>query len=198
MEEFNLTITLTEPLLGTAPKSKTIYGDYVGSKAPDVGLSEEELETVEDIEEKGWTGFHQVDGEPILYDYVLKGFFKSACYFLRQVPKSKSKGIRAYKKWIDGLSFVFPRRMALVLPEGGEMGVMERPLRAHGPKGERVALARSDTCPVGTTLTCTVKLLAGITEEHLREWLDYGQFLGLGQWRSGGWGRFTYEMEEVE
>jgi hypothetical protein len=26
------------------------------------------------------------------------------------------------------------------------------------------------------------------------DWLEYGEFRGLGQWRNSGMGRFTYEL----
>lgn len=33
-------------------------------------------------------------------------------------------------------------------------------------------------------------------EKYVREWLDYGVFSGIGQWRNSGKGRFTYEILE--
>lgn len=60
-----------------------------------------------------------------------------------------------------------------------------------------MTLARSDTCPSGTTLEFTVMVLGQVSEALLIEWLDYGALLGLGQWRSGGWGVFTYQMQHL-
>lgn len=195
MDTYKVRITFTEPILGTVPKDPEVYAGYIASKAAltDEQLAEE-LATVDKVEEKGWTGFHMLDGSPILYDYVPKGFFKSACGALRRVKDTRSAKVRAYKKIIDGLVFVTPRRVPLLLPTGGQIGVLERPLRAQTAQGERVALARSDTCPPGTTLEFTITVLGQVKEPLLREWLDYGALLGLGQWRSGGYGRFTYEM----
>ena len=34
----------------------------------------------------------------------------------------------------------------------------------------------------------------GVPREAVIEWLDYGKRRGLGQWRNGGWGAFTYEL----
>lgn len=185
----------TEPILGTVPKDKAVYESYIASKTElvDEALTEE-LATVPVSEEKGWTGFHEVDGQPILYDYVVKGFFKDACSMLRRVKGTKSAKVRAYKKIIDGLIFVEPRRIPFNL-NGGEMDVLERPLRAHTAQGERVSLARSDTVPAGATLEFTITILGEVSEDLLREWLDYGRLRGLGQWRNSGWGRFEYEME---
>lgn len=200
MKKYRVKLTLTEPLLGAVPKDPEIYKTYVAGQAAlnDEELAEE-LATVEKVEEKGWTGFHKLkDGTSILYDYVIKGFCKDACGMLRRVKGTESIKIRAYRKEIDGLLFVTPRRIPLVLPEGGQLGTLERPLRGGGPQGERVTLARSDTCPEGTTLEFEVAILGGaITEELLYEWLDYGQYRGLGQWRNASYGRFDYEIKAL-
>lgn len=193
MDQYTVRITLAEDMLGTVAMNKELYGDYIATKAPQVENGDEELATVEELTEKGTTGFHRLAGKPILYDYVLKGFFKSACGFMRDVKGSESGKLKNYKKRIDGLVFVTPRRITITL--GGAMGINERPLRAHTAQGERVALARSETVPAGSCIEFTIRVLGGpITEELLREWLDYGANMGLGQWRSGGWGAFTYEM----
>jgi hypothetical protein len=194
MEKYQVVLKFTQPILGTIPKDPDIYEAYIASKAAlnDTELAEE-LATVEKIEEKGWTGFHTLDGAPILYDYVIKGFFKDACGMLRRVKGTQSIKPKAYKKIIDGLVFIEPRQIPLNL-NGGEMGINERPLRAQTAQGERVSLARSDTCPVGTTIEFTVVVMGGVSEELLREWLDYGAYRGLGQWRNGGWGTFEYEI----
>jgi hypothetical protein len=198
VERFTVTLTFTEPVLGTVPKDKEVYASYIASKAPEDKNVDDELDTVPDADEEGgWTGFHEdKDGRPLIMDYVIKGFFKDACGMLRRVKGTRSAKLRAYKKEIDGLIFIEPRRIPLDLPAGEEMGVLERPLRASTPQGERVALARSDTCPVGTELVFTLILLGGnISIATLEEWLDYGQLRGIGQWRNASWGRFKYEME---
>lgn len=198
MKTYKIRLEFTQPLLGTVPKNEDIYRDFVASKAAlnDDELAEE-LETVEHIEESGWTGFHLENGQPILYDYVIKGFFKDACSMLRRVTGTESKKMRAYKKIIDGLIFPKPRKISFVLPEGAEMGIIERPLRASTPQGERIALVRSDTVPEGTKLEFELQILGQVSEKLLREWLDYGAVRGLGQWRNAGWGTFIYELEEA-
>lgn len=195
MDKYKVKLTFIEPLLGTVTKDPDIYAAYIASKAAltDEELAEE-LATVEKVEEKGWTGFHLLDGKPILYNYVIKGFFKDACGMLRRASGTKSSKVRAYKKIIDGLVFVKPRRMPLVL--NGELGVLERPLRAQTAQGERIALARSDTAPPGTTLEFELEILGQVSEAQLREWLDYGALRGLGQWRNASYGAFKYELEK--
>ena len=85
------------------------------------------------------------------------------------------------------------RRIPLTLPEGGEIGICERPLRAQTMQGERVALAKSESVPAGTTFAITVTMLNPDLEDVVREWLDYGALRGIGQWRNSGMGRIKWE-----
>ena len=197
MDKYDITLTLTESMLGTVPKDPEIYAGYIAQRAAltDEELAEE-LATVEKVEEKGWTGFHTIDSKPLIYDYVIKGFFKDACGMLRRVGDTKSAKLTAYKKSIDGLVFATPRRITINLNDGA-MGTLERPLRTSGPQGDRVALARSDTVPAGSTLAFTVAVLGVIKRPLLCEWLDYGELRGLGQWRNAGYGRFVYQMDDA-
>lgn len=188
--QYKVTMTFVEPMLGTAPQDKEIYSNYILDNLS----HEDEVETVRD--EKGRTGFHKLsDGTPIVYDYMLKGFFKDACSMLARVDGSLSKKLKAYRKIIDGLVFVFPRRIPLQL--AGPLTILERPLRAQTAQGERVALAASEMAAEGTTISFTIDVLEDgtVTEELLREWLNYAKYRGLGQWRNGSYGRATYTME---
>jgi len=197
MKTYKVKLTFVEEILGTVPRDREIYQTWVQTQALELTEDqiEQELNTIEEIEEKGWTGFHLVDGNPILYDYVVKGFFKDACGMLRRADGTLSAKVTAYKRVIDGLVFVRPRQIPLRLPDGQEMGVNERPLRAQTAQGERVALARSDTCPAGTTMEFSVIVMGKVSKELLKEWLDYGRWRGLGQWRNAGWGVFEYEID---
>jgi len=194
MKKYEVELTLLEPMLGTVPKDKDVYAAYIKTKGED---NDDEMDTIEEIEEKGWTGFHMKDGGPVIYNYMIKGFLKNACATMNRVPKSKSKEVKAYKKVINGLVFVTPRLIPFDL-NGSKMDTLERPLRAQTPKGERVTLARSDTCPVGSKLKFTITVLAQVSKPLLIEWLDYGEFCGLGQWRNADYGRFDYTLKEIE
>lgn len=138
------------------------------------------------------------DGRPFTYDYQWKGFFKDSCGMLRRADKTRSKGLKAYKKEIDGLVFVSPRHIPLVLPEGATIGECQRPLRAQTAQGERVALAHSETVPAGTTQTFQVHVLRDDLMPLVLEWLAYGRLHGTGQWRNSGKGRFTHVTRDVE
>ena len=147
----------------------------------------------DEVTEKGTTVFpRNDDGEPVIWDYQLKGFMKDACGALRRVPGTLSSKCKAYKKVIDGTIFVKERSVAFQLPEGGEVGICERPLRADTPQGARVALARSETVPAGTKIRFTLVVMNKSDWPLVQEWLDYGQFRGIGQWRNSGKGRFEW------
>lgn len=205
MKKFEIELTFTEAVLGTVPKDKEIYSKFVQSKAENPNGVDDELETIVELDEKGYTGFHMVNvvegeggtGFPAIYNYAVKGFFKDACSMLRRVPKTKSKKLTAHKKVIDGLIFVNPRLIPIEL-HGKEMGVLERPLRASTPKGDRVTLTKSDSCPPGSTMKFIVTILGGVSDDLLVEWLDYGHMRGLGQWRNGGYGCFWYEIKAIK
>lgn len=188
-------ITFIEGLLGTASNNPEIHREFIASKAPDALTAEEEVAALgaEEVVEKGMTVFpRDKDGNPALFDYQVKGFFKDACGSLRKVPGSKCSKIKAYKKEIDGLLFVYPRMIPLSMP--GELTECQRPLRAQTAMGERIALAHSEEAPAGTAIEITIECLTKDMYELALECLDYGEMRGLGQWRNSGKGRFSYEL----
>jgi hypothetical protein len=171
-------------MLGTVPKDKEIYKSYIESKAPE-GLNGES-ETVEEIEEKGWTGFHKDEEGLFVYDYFIKGFIKNAGNILKDNAK-----IQNLRSKLSNNLFVFPRKVRLgkVEPDG----VLERPLRAQTPQGPRVTLARSDYIAAGTEITFQIGWIEhkDLSEKLIMELFAYGELQGLGQFRNGGYGRFT-------
>ena len=192
-----ITITLTEPLLGTASGDPEIHREFIASKSPGAATIEQEVASlgIEGVIEKSKTIFPKENGKPFLYDYQIKGFFKDACSMLNRIPGTRSKELKAFKKIIDGLIFPCPRKIFLHLPDGEAIGNCQRPLRAQTAQGERIALANSESVPIGTTLGCEIKLLKPDLIDAVREWLDYGALRGLGQWRNSGMGRFSWQEQ---
>jgi len=194
---YDVTLTFLTDILGTVPLNKQIYTDFIASKDGAPANAIEEVETIT-IDDKGKTGFHRLpDGTPVLYDYVVKGYLKDACSMLSRMEDSLSKKVRAFKKVIDGLVFVEPRLIPFTLH--GTVGELQRPLRAQTAQGERVALAFSETIPTGSTLNFELLVLDDKTmsQELLFELFDYGKYRGMGQWRSGSWGRFSFNMAKA-
>ena len=188
-------VTFTESLLGTASADPEIHREFIASKSPNAETIEQEVEAVgvDGVVAKSMTVFPREDGKPFIYDYQIKGFFKDACGMLSRVPDSNSKKLKAYKKVIDGLIFVGPRKILLELPDGGKIESCQRPLRAQTAQGERIALANSESAPAGTTLEFEITALDKSLDSVIKEWLEYGKLRGLGQWRNSGRGRFTFE-----
>jgi hypothetical protein len=198
MQEMKIRITFTEPVLGTQPSDPELHKHFVASKAPDHKTMAEEVAAMgaEEVEERGMTVFPKMeDGTPFIWDYQLKGFFKDACGMLRRVPDTKSAKLRAYKKEIDGLIFVEPRRIPLWMPVDLDLTATDcqRPLRASTSQGDRVALAHSEEAPAGTYIEATIMCLLDSDMKLVREWLDYGRLRGIGQWRNSGRGRLIWE-----
>ncbi len=193
MKEIKVRLTFTEPLLGTSPANPEIYREFIGSKAPDAVTVEDEVEALgaDAVAEKSMTIFpRNAEGVPFLYDYQIKGFFKDTCGGLRKVKGTESEKIKAYKKEIDKLVFVEPREIPLKFEDS--MTECQRPLRAQTPQGERVSLAMSEQVPAGAVCEFKVVCLSNAHEAAVREWLDYGKWSGIGQWRNSGKGRFCW------
>ncbi len=182
-------LTFIEPLLGTLSGDPKLAEDFIMSKHPE-GIQEDEQESLDETMKKGTTYFaRNSDGQPILWDYQIKGFFKDACSMMLRVAKVAE--LKAHKKIIDGLIFVKPRKIILNL--SGDLTFIERPLRGQTAQGERIALARSESAPAGTIIEFEVLLLKKSLKKYIINWLDYGPLRGLGQWRNSGMGRFEWE-----
>lgn len=191
MKKIKVRLTFTEEILGTASNDKEIHSTFIASKAPDAMSLEEEVAAigVEAVDEKGTTVFpRDENGNPFIYDYQVKGFFKNAAKAYNYIKK-----FPAYKTKIDNLVFVEERKIVLQMPEGAEISNCQRPLRAQTAQGERIALASSESCPAGTIVEFTIVTLLDELMQNVKDWLDYGNLNGLGQWHNSGKGRFTWE-----
>ena len=187
---FDIEIELLEPMLGTVPKNKDIYAKFIASKAPE--YPEDEIDTVQEAEERGWTGFHFDDDGYFLFDYQVKGFFKDVGNLMKDVL-----GIPGLKSKIENHLYVLPRKIRLpdIMPEP-----LERPIRAWVARQQIVALTRSDQIAAGTIIKFQLELLhhKQITPHVVERILKRGRRKGLGQFRNGGYGRFRYKMTSVE
>jgi hypothetical protein len=200
VKTYAVTLTFTEPLLGSQPQ-KDVASDYIHKVALDKGIitaeqSEEELETLPDLLEKGSTVFHRMeDDRPCIWDYQVKGLLKEWGRVLNGAEEAGK--VLNLKNKIGNLVFVTPR----IIPIEGitELDWFERPLRAETAKGPRIALARSERINAGATVSFKIHIVLDkdIKEKAIRAILDMGQWQGLGQFRSGSYGRFAYTLTEV-
>lgn len=194
MKKLHVTVEFIQPILGTASADPEIHERFIASKAPDAPSLEEEVAALgaDKVEERGTTVFPKdADGNPFLWNYMLKGFMKDACGSMRRATGSASKNLRAYKQEIDRCVFCNPRRVPLNVPDGEPVRIMQRPLRAETAQGPRVALAASEMLPAGTWCEFDVVLLNHDLMKYVVEWFSYGQLRGIGQWRNADWGTFV-------
>lgn len=213
IKKITVKITFFEEVLGTLSNNQDVYREFIASKSPDATTREEEIAAIgsDDAFEKLVTVFPKMeDGTPFFYDYQWKGYFKDSCSALNRLTKrdpvtgKKLKGgevnesgkLKAFKKIIDGLIFVEPRKIPIHV--NGEIGMCQRPLRAATAQGERIGLAASETAPAGSTCEFSILCLQDDLDKAVYEWLNYGKLRGTGQWRNSGKGKFKYEVLSEE
>lgn len=186
MEQYAYVIKTETEMLGTVAKDPEVYRTYIESKKPELLNGEDEYLTVEKVEEKGWTGFHKDENGLFIYEYMIKGFLKHAGNIMKDVVK-----VKALRSKIDDFLFISPRRISL--GQNDPDGYIERPLRAMTMQGPRVTLARSDYIKEGKEISFTITLVKHkeLNIELVDSLLEYGKLSGIGQFRNGGYGRFS-------
>lgn len=151
---------------------------------------------------------------PYYYNYQIRGFFKDSCGLLSRAEETDEDGkkkrttesskLKAYKKIIDGCIFVFPRRIAIEIPEysldddgismipsydkNGKLNTLSRILRMQGPTGERTAIATSEVIPAGSRMRFTIGMSSLKFKPAVIEWLNYAIVHGISGWRNSGIG----------
>lgn len=162
MASMKVRFVYEEDVLGMTTGNKKIYDDFFGKKAPDAPSREEEIEAqgVDVVKEKTVTVFpRDEDGDPIFWDYQVKGSFKDACGGLGRAKGTKSSTLIAGRKVIDNLVYVSPRKIKIETPvkkSREEADYEQRPIFVWTPSGPETALACSETVPAGSTLTFTI------------------------------------------
>lgn len=206
-------LTGTTSLLGSNPANPEIHAKFVASKAANLEREAEEeamlpgsealAEAVRDIKEQGLTVFLRNNhGELVLGNHAIKGFFKGTLNTLKD-----QTGIAAVKSKVDNLLFISPTFIVIHrdgVPVTEPDGWNERPLRAETMQGPRVALASSEEIDAPWEIVFTVTLFENggtarskpLTWEAVEAALDYGEWKGLGQWRNGGKGSFTWRRAD--
>ena len=219
MKKLLVSILFTEPVLGSLNNNVNVFTEFTASKAPTPEKKVEEIKTIagemtpEEIEEqveKQTTVFPKQDGKCFCYDYQWRGFFKEALAVGTEIGEEAMGKLSKWtiRKTVDSMIFVAERRIFFVDANGNPITTvqqLERPLRAMTQRGERICLARSEIIPAGTTLQFTLMWFASkntkstqaVTQGALVWALDYGALKGFGQWRGGGYGRFSYTLKEV-
>lgn len=173
-------------ILGTQAANPKVHSEFIAAKAAKLAKGEEQTAMLpeENLETKGLTVF-------LLDDGVLKSQIKIGS------PASK----------VDNLILVEPdyihfTRGGKPVTEADE--IFERPLRAMTMQGPRVSVSASEIIRPDWEIEFTLTLIdnertaksAALTFDVIEEALNYGSIKGLGQWRNGQNGRFTWERVE--
>lgn len=249
--KYAIEIELTEDMLGTQPKQKAVYSNYIAGKAreaiakdakkgyplasgatavmdpiadaPPNGqpenrvdtLLQQEEESIQELEDKGHTGFFEDERGKFLLDYQVRGFLSEAARRLKEDSEGEDgESVKQLQDKIKGYVFIFPR--CIRLPENCRIEdftgkpllvvtdkgiVCERPLRAQTAQGPRIAVVRSDVILAGSKINFELHVMkqSRLTPRILQMILSYGMYQGLGQWRSGSWGRFQVnEFQKID
>ena len=208
METRKYRLTGITPILGSQPANPDVRTAYIESKAPDPAAAtaeERELLKYEDLDDKTLTVFLRDPKERdalMLMDYVILGYLKNAIDALKS-----QNHVKAAAGKVDKFVFAAPRHL-FILKDGkriyDEDSVLERPLRAKTMQGDRVALTASELIEDPWQIEVELTLLPNpeartdggskaITFDVIEQALSLGRMKGLGQWRNGGYGRFTCE-----
>ena len=194
-DTYHLRITFEDEILATCGTNE--YFVTAMAKEDEKKSIEAAVDEYEGVEEadRPMTVFPRTeDGQPFIYDYLIKGFIKNAAKAFNALGGDNK--LTSYKSKIDGGLFIEPRQLVLNLPEGKELGLCCRPLRASTMQGERVTIAKSESAPVGTSVEVWIKVMNPDVKKKLFNYLDYGFYNGLGQWHNSGKGKFSYEILE--
>ena len=191
-------------IIGAQAANPKVHREFIAAKAAKQEKGEEQTAMLpkEELEKKGLTVFLRDDGALCLADYVIKGFLKEALGVIKSQVKIGSPATK-----VDNLILVEPEYLHFTRngePVTDADQIFERPLRAMTMQGPRVSVSASEIIRPGWELEFTLTLIdnektaksVALTWNVIEEALNYGAIKGLGQWRNGQNGRFTYEVVE--
>lgn len=202
MKKHNYVATFTNPMLGTKAADPEVHSKFIAQKEREQA-SEDELSNAErtalELEDRktGISVFHRnAAGQPIIYNYQVKGAIKALIKAARRNPESKSAKLKNSVGAVNENVFVEPREIVLELPEGVEVERLERPLRAQTMQGERMSLKCSESVPAGTKMRFSVATDIPGFDAILAEIWERTEYFFMGEWRNSGFG--TAVVEEVK
>lgn len=230
--------TLLEEALGMTPGTPEAFTKFLEFRKAKLGVkaaqisddkSEEELKALKfRVEEmkadntEASVDVFSIDpetGNPIFWDYQIRGFFKDTMKALKDmlsIKKSKEgedevktsalkklskmtvATVASFNKmpatWVDRGIFVGPRMIQIELPAGSKMGYCQRPLRVEKFPKDITSLKNSETVPAGSVIKFKVGILNDADEKYVLACLHYGFLRGFGEWRNSGKGRFKFDL----
>ena len=209
MNKMKIRIYFIQDVLGTWANNKQLVTDFISNSATkkcvrtDTSLPvEEEINFCPEIEDpdmqelKTMTVFPRDPhtGEPVMMGYQLKGFFKSAAKACRNRADSKSAKMTSFISKIDSDINIVSKFAIIHWGPDNRFHNLQRPLRAETAKGPRIALANSEVISAGAYFDMEISFPVDKYVDLIQEWLNYGYYVGLLQWRNAGYGRFMYQI----
>lgn len=199
-------IQLANEMLATNP-NKDLAKEVLEHKRVDALTKTEEIEAIgmAAVAAKGMCVFgRDEDGVPFTFHHMFYGFLKNAAACCHDMPGVLTSKLKAYKQATNRFVKVGPRRIywyngvtgALITND--DIGACSRPLRANTPMGEVTAVANSETIPSGSVARFDVVCLKPALIPMVKEWLAYGIYRGLGQWRNADKGQFQVKIGDTE
>lgn len=166
-------------------------------------------ETFKELDMKGTTVFFwdKATDKPCVGDHMVYGFLKAAAEAIgRTMPKKNATMLQSIS-YTQSIINQHVRCEQQFIPfdkdvrknSDGSVSYLQRSLRAMTMQGPRISLAKSEVVEAGANLEFTLKVMPNspLTEEVLRQLFAYGEFVGLGQWRSAGNGVFSAVITKV-
>jgi len=155
--------------------------------------------------------FRNADGDPVFRDFQIRGAFKDWMRGLKDVLSKEDvakklagkyiTSVIGFKKlpapWVDRGVFVGPKDILIKLPEGGEMSMCKRIIRKENQKAPGTFSTNfkiSESVPAGSQFSFNLGILNDADENLCLACLHYGFVRGVGEWRNGAKGTFTFEL----
>lgn len=167
------------------------------------GVKEDFDELVRKGDERNATVFQRDEnGWPRISTHMILGNLKEN---LKIITNNGDKSIFKYKSTIsEALALDVKAVEEFMKPsndickkEDGSRDLCERPLKFDGMHGPETAISVSESLPIGTTFSCTLRVRKGspLTQENIEKLLSFGKNNGLGAWRgSGNRGAYLYKL----
>ena len=170
-----------------------------------------EIPEVEDNEDSRLTVFYRANYEdflvPVIRGHQILGFFKHGMNAFKDVfgVKNPREKVSRYVRVRPFNIFIYEKELSPENLVDDVDGILERPLRALTPQGERISVVKSEFIKSNQDKIIQFEVILfknkDITFDMLETLMrEYGKFNGISQWRNTGfYGSFeVLEVRELE
>lgn len=186
---YNVELRFRDKLAGGVPKNPDVIKSWIEARAKELDRAakdaaiQDTIENIELSEEKAWCGFKTTaENVPYIEEMHIKAMLKEAASDLGlRIKATIAKGV-----------FVKPEK--LLLPQ--EIFNMERVIHVGSPQGKRSALKKSDYVVKPKIKFDLWVSAVMIKPKELKQLLEAGTEIGVGDSRTLGYGKFDYTITE--